>query len=168
MPIFGDNSAGGDTFPCTNDRAVLAKFTAPEDGTITAVNVIFASGSSAGANFKGLVYAADGGGGIPGTRLGIGGAVAVPGGGGDLQSGGLSVAITNGVDYWVGAVVSDFQPLFQMDASPSNGSRMEATTYASPAASWTQAGTTAGQLNAYATYDAAGGAARRMMLMGVG
>lgn len=159
MPIFGDNSAGGDTFPCSGDRAVLSKFTAPESGTVTAINVIYDASTTAGTNMKGLIYAADGAGGIPGTRLGVGSAVAVPAGGGDIQSGGLSVAITNGVDYWVGAVNDSFQSTFQMDASPSNGSRMEATTYASPAASWTQAGTTAGQLNAYATYTAGGGAA---------
>lgn len=167
MPIFGDNTGGGDTFPCSGDRAVLSKFTAPGDGTIQSVNVIFDSTSSSGASFKGLVYAADGAGGIPGTRLGVGAAVTVPAGGGDLSSGSLSVAISNGVDYWIGGVVSDFQPVFRMDASPSNGSRMEGTTYASPAASWTQAGTTAGQLNAYATY-VTGAAPRRMMLLGVG
>lgn len=154
MAVFGDTTAGGDTFPCSNDRAVLARFQAPEDGTLTAINVRFDSSSASGANFKGLIYA-DSAGPVPGARLGIGDVVAVPAGGGDLQSGSLSVAIVAGAWYWIGAVTSDFQSVFQLDASPANGSRMEATTYAAPAATWSQAGTTSGQLNAYATYTPA-------------
>lgn len=153
MATFGDTTAGGDTFPCTNDRAVLSKFTAGSSGTLTAINVRFDSTSSAGASFKGLIYADDGAGNTPGTRLGVGNAVAVGAGGGDLQSGGLSVSITGGTDYWIGAVCSDSQCVMQMDASPSNGSRMEATTYASPNATWTESGTTSGQLNTYGTYS---------------
>lgn len=152
MATFGDTTAGGDTFPCTNDRAVLSKFTAGSSGTLTAINVRFDSTSSAGANFKGLIYADDGAGNTPGTRLGVGNAVAVGAGGGDLQSGGLSVSIVGGTDYWIGGVTDSFQCVFQLDASPSNGSRMETVTYASPAASWTEAGTTSGQLNTYGTY----------------
>lgn len=152
MPTFGDTTAGGDTFPCSGDRAVLSKFTAGGSGTLTSINVRFDSTSGSGANFKGLIYADDGAGNTPGTRLGVGNAVSVPAGGGDLQSGGLSVDIVGGTDYWIGGVTSDFQPVFQLDSSPSNGSRMEGTTYASPAASWTESGITAGQLNTYGTY----------------
>lgn len=152
MATFGDTTAGGDTFPCSNDRAVLSKFTCPSSGTLTQINVRFDSTSSSGASFKGLIYADDGAGNTPGTRLGVGGATSVPAGGGDLASTGLSVTLVGGTDYWIGSVVSDFQPVWQLDSSPSNGSRMEATTYASPAASWTEAGTTAGQLNTYGTY----------------
>lgn len=155
MATFGDTSAGGDTFPCSGDRAVLSKFTCDTAGTVTAINVRFDSTSSSGASFKGLIYADDGAGNTPGTRLGVGNAVSVGAGGGDLQSDGLSVSVSAATDYWIGGVTSDFQPVFQLDASPSNGSRMEATTYASPAASWTEAGTTSGQLNTYATYTEA-------------
>ena len=158
MPTFGDTTAGGDTFPCSSDRAVLSKFTCPTSGTLTQINVRFDSTSGSGENFKGLIYADDGAGNTPGTRLGVGGVTAVPAGGGDLASTGLSVALVGGTDYWIGAVIDGFQPVYQMDASPSNGSRMEATTYASPAASWTEAGTTGGQMNTYGTYtEAAGG-----------
>ena len=158
MPTFGDTTAGGDTFPCTNDRAVLSKFTCSTSGTLTQINVRFDSTSSAGASFKGLIYADDGAGNTPGTRLGVGGATAVVAGGGDLASTGLSVSVVGGTDYWIGGVCSDSQPVMQMDASPANGSRMEGTTYASPAASWTESGTTSGQLNTYGTYtEAAGG-----------
>lgn len=164
MATFGDTTAGGDTFPCTNDRAVLSKFTCPTGGTLTQINVRFDSTSSSGASFKGLIYADDGAGDTPGTQLGVGGATAVPAGGGDLASTGLSVTLVASTDYWIGGVTSDFQPVFQLDASPANGSRMEGVTYASPAASWTEDGTTSGQLNAYGTYtEAAGGQPARSM-----
>ena len=161
MPTFGDTTAGGDTFPCTNDRAVLSKFTCSTSGTLTQINVRFDSTSSAGASFKGLIYADDGAGNTPGTRLGVGGATAVGAGGGDLASTGLSVSVVGGTDYWIGGVVSDFQPTFQMESGGVGGSRMEATTYASPAASWTEAATTSSTMNAYGTYteDAGGGLA---------
>ena len=158
MATFGDTTAGGDTFPCANDRAVVSKFTCSTSGTLTQINVRFDSTSSAGASFKGLIYADDGAGNTPGTLLGVGGATAVGAGGGDLASTGLSVTLVGGTDYWIGGVVSDFQCVLQLDASPSNGSRMEATTYASPAASWAEAGTTSGQLNTYGTYTEGSGA----------
>lgn len=153
MATFGDTTAGGDTFPCSGDRAVLSKFTCSTSGTLSQINVRFDSTSGSGSNFKGLIYADDGAGNTPGTRLGIGNATSVPAGGGDLASTGFSVSLTGGTDYWIGAVTDGFACVFQLDASPSNGSRMEATTYASPNASWTEAGTTSGQLNVYGTYS---------------
>jgi hypothetical protein len=151
MPTFGDTTAGGDTFPTTNDRAILSKFSPASSGTVTQINVRFHSTSAAGDTFKGLIYAADGAGGIPGTRLGIGDATSVPAGGGDLASTGLSVAVTGSVDYWIGAVINSSNSVFETDAS-GGLSRMEACTYASPAATWTESGTSAAQVNAYATY----------------
>lgn len=152
MATFGDTTAGGDTFPASGDRGLVSKFTAGSSGTLTSINVRFDSTSGGGESFKGLIYADDGAGNTPGTLLGVGNATSVPAGGGDLQSGGLSVSIVGGTDYWIGAVTNGFNPVYQLDASPSNGSRMEAVTYASPAASWTEAGTTSGQLNTYGTY----------------
>jgi hypothetical protein len=111
----------------------------------------FHSTSAAGSIFKGLIYAADGAGGIPGTRLGVGGATTVSAGGGDLASTGLSVTITASTDYWIGGVVDASGAVFEVDVS-GGLSRMEAVTYASPAATWTESGTSAAQVNAYATY----------------
>ena len=166
MATFGDTTAGGDTFPCTNDRAVLTKFTCPTSGTLTQINVRFDSTSAAGASFKGLIYADDGAGNTPGTRLGIGGATAVGAGGGDLASTGLSVTLVASTDYWIGGVCSDFQCVMQMDAGGVGGSRMEGTTYASPNATWSESGTTANTLNTYGTYtESGGGQAPRSMLM---
>lgn len=156
MATFGDTTAGGDTFPCSGDRALLSKFTCSTSGTLTQINVRFDSTSASGASFKGLIYADDGAGNTPGTRLGVGNATVVPAGGGDLASDGLSVTLVAATDYWIGGVTSDFQPVFQLDASPSNGSRMEGTTYATPNAAWTEAGTTSGQLNTYGTYTEGG------------
>jgi hypothetical protein len=152
MATFGDTTAGGDTFPASSDRAILSKFTAPEAGTVTQINARFDATSGAD-NFKGLIYAADGAGGIPGTRLGVGNSAAVPGGGGDIASDGLSVAISAATDYWIGGVGQGIALVWQCDVS-GGLSRMEGTTYAAPAATWTESGTGAGQVNAYATYTA--------------
>jgi len=152
MPTFGQSPiSGGGTFPCDEDRALLSKFTAPASGTITQINQVFDATSAAGGSFKGLVYAADGAGGIPGTRLGVGGATAVPAGGGDLASTGLFVTITGGVSYWLGVVCNSFNPVLQTETSGA-ASRMEATTYATPAATWTEAGVGVTNIDVYATY----------------
>lgn len=157
MATFGDTTAGGDTFPCSGDRALLSKFTCPTSGTLTQINVRFDSTSGGGENFKGLIYADDGAGNTPGTRLGVGNATAVPAGGGDLASDGLSVTLVASTDYWIGAVTDGFFPVFQMDAGGAGGSRMEGTTYASPNAAWSEAGTSANTLNVYGTYTEGGG-----------
>jgi len=154
MPTFGILTGGGSTFPTTNDRAILSKFTAPGSGTVTQINQRWHSSSTGADNFKGLIYAADGAGGIPGTRLGIGNIASVPAGGGDIASGGLSVAITGGVDYWIGSVIDAFSAVWECDAAGPGLSRMESCTYGTPAATWTQSGTGGATVNVYATYTA--------------
>lgn len=148
MPTFGDTSAGGSTFPCSGDRALLGRFQLTENGNLTEIVVRFDSTSTSGSSFKGLIYSD--GAGVPLTRLGIGATVAVPAGGGNLSSA-LALALSAGF-YWIGAVTDDFQSVFQMDATGIASSRMEAATYASPAATWAESGTSAAQMNVYGTY----------------
>jgi len=152
VATFGDLTAGGDDFPSSGDRALLAKFTCPTAGTLTQINVFFSSASTAGMSMKGLIYADDGAGNTPGTRLGVGNAVAVPAGASDTASTGLSVALSASTDYWIGYVADSFEARAQMDIGGGGSSRMEGTTYASPNATWTESGTAGNTLNAYGTY----------------
>lgn len=152
MPRFGDETAGGDTFPCSGDRALLSLFTLTETADIVSIEARFHSSSTAGTNFKGLIYSNNAG--VPDARLGVGSAVAVPAGGGVLSSA-LALAGLPPGDYWLGYVCDSFQAVAEED--PSGGlSRMEGATYASPAATWTESGTGSGRINVYAEYTTPG------------
>lgn len=158
MARFGDETAGGDTFPCDGDRALLSLFTLTEAGNVTSIEARFEASSSAGTNFKGLIYSNNAG--VPNTRLGVGAAVAVPAGGGVLSSS-LSVSLAAG-DYWLGFVCDAFTAVAEEDTT-GGLSRMEGTTYASPAATWTETATGTGRINVYAEYTpSAGGATKQM------
>jgi hypothetical protein len=152
MPRFGDETAGGDTFPCSGDRALLSLFTLTETADIVSIEARFHSTSGAGTNFKGLIYSDNAG--VPDARLGVGAAVAVPAGGGVLSSALALSALPPG-NYWLGFVCDSFQAVAEEDAS-GGLSRMEGTTYASPAATWTESGTGSGRINVYAEYTTPG------------
>ena len=148
MPIFGDNTPGGDTFPCSDDRALFALFTLPVDGDITQMNVIFDTSSTAGSNAKALIYSDVAG--NPSVLLAASAGVAVPGGGGDITFP-MTVSLPAG-DYWLGCVTDSFQCVF--DGDTGSGVRIESFTYASPQDP--VSGTIDGkafQLDVYATYD---------------
>lgn len=151
MATFGDITAGGSTFPATNDRAIFGQFVLSEEAQVESITCFFHSTSSAGANFKGLLYADATG--VPGARIVVGAAVAVPAGGGELVSSVTPFVLAAGT-YWIGAVVSDFQPVWVADAGI-GGQREEAAqgmSYASPPATFTSSGTTADRVSAYVTY----------------
>lgn len=147
MPRFGDETAGGDTFPCSSDRALLSLFTLTEDGDVTEIVARFDATSTAGTNMKGLIYSNNAG--VPDVRLGVGAAVAVPAGGG-LVTSALAVSLVAG-DYWLGYVCDSFQAVAAED-STGGLSRMEGTTYASPANPWVETAPGTGRLNVYAEY----------------
>lgn len=147
MARFGDETAGGDDFPCSGDRGLLSRFELTEAGDVSEVVVRFAAVSAAGTTMKGLIYAD--GTGVPGARVAIGAAVAVPAGGG-LVSSATTASLAAGF-YWLGFVADGSDPRAQGDVGGSL-SRMEGTTYASPAATWTQSGTGGMGLNVYAEY----------------
>lgn len=159
MPRFGDETAGGDTFPCESDRALLSLFTLSETADITSIEARFDSTSTAGTNFKGLIYSNNAG--VPDARLGVGAAVAVPAGGGVLSSA-LALAGLPPGDYWIGFVADSYEAVAQVDSS-GGLSTMETTTYASPAATWTEAATSVARLNVYAEYTTLGGGASLAM-----
>lgn len=151
MATFGDTTAGGSTFPSTNDRAIFGQFVLIEEAQIESITCFFDTTSAAGANFKGLIYSDVAG--VPSARLAVGAAVAVPAGGGALTSAVTPFVLAAGT-YWIGAVVSDFQPVWDAD-SGLGGQREEAAqgmSYASPPATFTSSGTTADRVSAYVTY----------------
>lgn len=136
MPILGDNTQGSSSFPCSGNRSLGRKFTLSETGSFESITLFFDATSGGGLNGKGLIYAADGAGALPGTLLAVGNPVAVPAGGGG--SAGLTATLVGGpitltpADYWLLAVTDDFNARFS--CAPGAGSiRKEGTTYASPA-----------------------------------
>lgn len=151
MATFGDITAGGSTFPSTNDRAIFGQFVLAEEAQVESISCFFHSSSTAGASFKGLIYTDVAG--APSARVVVGAAVVVPAGGGELASVVTPFVLAAGT-YWIGAVVSDFQPVFSADAGV-GGQREEAAqgmSYASPPATFTSSGTTADRVSAYVTY----------------
>lgn len=157
MPTFGDTTQGGSSFPCSDGRVIVGKFTLSEAGDVQSITCFFASGQSAGTSFKGLIYDATGSGGNPGALVAIGAAVAVPGTtGGELTSAlGSPVSLAAG-DYWIGSVVNSFEARWSADAGV-GGQRQEGVSYASPSGPFgTPAGSTADRISAYATYTTGG------------
>jgi hypothetical protein len=150
MARFGDDSAGSSSFPCSGDRALLSQFTLTEGADVTEIVAIFESTTTAGSSFKGLIYADSGG--APGALVAVGAATAIPAGASETASA-CSVSLAAGT-YWLGLVTDSFEARVQCDAS-GGLSRMEAATYSSPAATWSQSGTGTARLNVYAECTAA-------------
>jgi hypothetical protein len=151
----GDNTAGTDTSPASGDRAWLSQFAMPGAGDGVTGYLRFDATSGAGTNAKFLVYA-DNGSGQPGALLYASTGQAVPGGGGVLSWAVSVPGLTAAQLIWLGGVTDSFEAKFQVDTSGGQ-SRMEGTTYATPAGTWTQSGTGAGRMNAWMDYTSSGG-----------
>lgn len=163
MATFGNTTAGGDTFPCSSDRAQVSLFTLSDSADVTQINCRFDASSLAGTSFKGLIYADSAG--SPGARLAVGAATAVPAGGGVIASS-VTVSLSPG-DYWLGYVCNGSDCVYEIEVTGTS-QRQEALTYASPANPF---GTPAGsstEICVYATYTVAGGTAKRLLTLGVG
>lgn len=157
MPILGDNTQGGSTNPGSDNRALLTRFTAAEDGTLNRGYAYFGAASSAGSSAKVLLYSDTGT--APGTLIAASPGASVPAGGGLVDCGAMSGSIVNGTSYWIGVVYSDFQANVSVDDSltgmathMANGS----LSYASPPASWPGSDITYTNIrvNAYVDYTA--------------
>lgn len=78
----GDTGAnGGGNWPTSADRGVFAPFVLAHTATLTAFNMRTRAPSSAGNRYKGVMYAADGASGRPGTLLAVTAASAAIGAG---------------------------------------------------------------------------------------
>lgn len=150
MATFGDTTAGGSSFPCSNDRAIAGQFTLAQDAqALQSITVFFDGSSTTADNFKGLIYADSGG--LPGALLATSSAGTLPIGGTSLTMT-ISGSLPAGT-YWIGCVSEGFSARWAADAG-SGGQRQEAVTYASPAATFgTPAGSTIDRISAYVTFD---------------
>lgn len=149
---FGRTAAGASTFPASGNRALLSSFTVPQNCDLTRVYLRFNSTSTAGTNAKALVYSNAAG--VPGTRLGVSTGQAVPAGGGVLEFNLSVLGLTAGQTIWMGGVTDSFQAVWRTTTSVGI-SRMEGTTYASPATTWTQSGTAGDGVNVWADFSPA-------------
>jgi hypothetical protein len=149
VATFGNTTAGGDSFPCSNDRALGSKFTLTEAGNVTAVNCRFDVTSTAGANYKGVIYNDSAG--SPGSRVAVGAATAVPAGGGVVASS-ITASLSAG-DYWLVSVTDSFQSIYEIELTGVS-QRKEAFTYASPADPFGTPDGSSTELCIYATYTA--------------
>lgn len=149
--MFGNNSVGSDTFPCSDGRSLVDRFNCPEARHIISVAVHFAASSTAGTTIKALVLADNAG--SPGAVLGVGTATAVPAGGGwvtcDLS---LDVAAGN---YWLGFVGNSFTANVTHNTAtgvaPNMAMANGSFNYATPPGTWPGSDATyASMLSAYA------------------
>lgn len=154
MPIFGDTSVGAGSFPTTNDRAIVGSFVLTDNADCTSITNRFDPISTAGSNFKGLIYADSGG--LPGALVAVGAPAAIPAGGGLVDSA-VTVTLAPGT-YWLGGVVDSFQGRWQTNVI-TGGQRREAHTYASPADPFASPASTGERVQAYVTYTVSGGLA---------
>lgn len=155
MPWFGDNSGGTAGTPTSDGRALASRYVLTEDGSLTSMFVNFSAGSTAGTNFKGLIFADAAG--VPGALLVTSSAAAIPAGGGWVEAA-IAGDLPAGT-YWLGYVCDFFTAFSLSDETPSVVNAVMANgtvNYAAPGA-WP--GTDASyeiRLNAYVEYDVAG------------
>lgn len=177
MPFLGDTTQGSESSPGNSGRALVTKFTASENGTITGGQAYFASSSTAGSSAKLLIYQEDTvTAGRPGSLIAASSGTAVPAGGGLITWTGMSGSIVNGTSYYVGIVYSDFQAnvsvdggLSGLDTEMANGT----LSYTTPPATWPNPSSptyTDLRVNAAIEYTTGGGGTtlKRMLLLGVG
>lgn len=161
MAILGDNTQGGDSFPCADARELLSQFTSVAGGALNAGYAYFDSSSTAGTNAK-VILRADSAG-APGALIAASAGAAVPAGGGLINLGAMSGSISASTPYWIGIVADSFSAYLSEDAggiTPDSVMANGTSDYASPPSSWP--GTDASydvRFNAYIDFTESGGAA---------
>lgn len=157
MPIFGDNTAGGDEFPGATDRALLDRYTLTEDGTATSISIYAGASSTSGANWKGLIYTDSAG--APNTLVAVSQAGAAPAGGGWVTLNFSSPPALTAGNYWIGVVADSFQAYYGEDVTGSAPDVVMANgtlSYASPPSTWPGTDASYGVgLDVYVTYTVA-------------
>ncbi len=154
MPTFGDTTAGGDSFPLSDGRGLLSKFTLTEAGDVTQMNVRLTS-VNGGAVSKALIYADSAG--APGALKAASASTALANGD---QAFTVTVSLT-AADYWLG-LVSDGITSTEVvcDVVAAGLQRKEGVSYAAPDDPFgTPDASGDARLNVYATYTASGGLA---------
>jgi len=157
-PTFGITSAGGDTFPMDDGRALVQTHNLSEAGDTLSV-WIYASRSGAACSTKGLIYSDSSG--TPATLQYAGAGVAVGTSAAWLESVISTGSLSSG-DYFIGAVANSFTGLWYHDAGSgrnvdmaNSGGSMD---YTSPPSSWPGTdGSYDWDLSVYVEYTASGG-----------
>jgi hypothetical protein len=155
-PTFGDTTAGTDTFPASDGRALLSTFTLTEDGTVDSISVYTGGGT---VGLKGLVYTS-----TATTTFTTRQVVSSAGSNASTPAWRTltcaSEALTAG-NFGIGPVANGgASDEYYKEASIGNDSCMAngSVTYASPPTPWPgNDATYGGQVNAYVTYTAGGG-----------
>lgn len=107
--IIGDQgSGGGGNWPTQGDRALLRKITVAAPTTLTQFNMRIRDPAPnpevGGDRFKGLVYAADGTGGNPGTLVAVSSPTPPNAGGPELLTAPVANVLIPAGEYWIGYV----------------------------------------------------------------
>lgn len=103
--MLGDNGSGGSgNWPTSGDRALMTQVVIAETITLTQFNMrIHTDSTGVGDRFKGLIYAADGTGGNPGTLLAVSSPTGPTTGGAELLTAAASGSVT-AQNAWIGYV----------------------------------------------------------------
>lgn len=122
---LGRETTGSDTFPMSDDRALLSPFVLSAAMSVVLTgHARFAAGTTAGSSAKFLVMSDNAG--APGTLLAISGGVAVPAGGGLVNftfTGGPALPVGT---YWLGIVAESFQGVFSHQTGAPGGTMVMA------------------------------------------
>jgi hypothetical protein len=98
-------SAGGGNWPANGNRALLTKIVASNTLSLTQFNMRTTAANGGGVLYKGLVYAADGTGGNPGTLVGASSPTANTAAGAQVLTAACSITVPPG-NYWIGYVAN--------------------------------------------------------------
>lgn len=160
-PVFGRNSIGASLgVNASADRGEFGTATTTVAGTATSITVRLTS-TSGTPNMKGLVFDADGAGGIPNTLIATGGIVSVNAGTGVgmWATSTLSFSMLSNHVYFLGYVSDSLGMQISYDtSSPALGRANFNVPYASPINPWnSDIASGARYVSAYITYTAGGG-----------
>ena len=165
MATFGDTTYGGSSFPGSDGRLLVSKFTLSESATVTAIWV-YGVYVFAGGHLKGAVLADSSG--VPSTTLIVSSSSSAI-----TSSGWVSLSASGSLsagDYWLGIFGDSGAVDYGDDASGSGALMANGTfTFASPPGSWPGTdGSYGTQVNVYVEYTPASGGVSRLMMLGVG
>lgn len=147
---FGNETAGADSFPCNDGRALGSKYTALHAGTVTSMFIRMHADGTPGGNIKCTIHDD-----ATGDLLGVSAATGTVTGNAEWMEVACSIVIPAPGDYWLIAVANDFNPkIAHLSIGPTEMMRFETYNYASPADPLpTPDDTYAGELCIYAVLE---------------
>lgn len=147
---FGNETAGADSFPCNDGRALGSKYTALHAGTVTSMFIRMHADGTPGGNIKCTIHDD-----VTGDLLGVSAATGTVAGDAEWMEVACSIVIPAPGDYWLIAVANDFNPkIAHLSVGPTEMMRFETYNYASPADPLpTPDDTYAGELCIYAVLE---------------